>query len=69
MAANLKCPNCGRILREEGDESKRQTGADAPREYRVYDSAGNSKSMPGQYRLIVCLCCYHVTTPDEFSKG
>ena len=52
MACKLNCPKCGKMLKEEGDEMKRSEG-----EYRVYDSAGNSKQPNGKFRGLKCLAC------------
>jgi len=60
MACKLKCPNCLKVLREEGDEGK-QGG-----EYRVYDSLWNGASEAGKYRLIKCLECGHASEVNNF---
>jgi hypothetical protein len=61
MACKLKCPNCGKVLKEEGDEMKLSQG-----EYRVYDSIWNSKCENGTHRLILCLFCGHTGKVDTF---
>ena len=48
MASKIECPNCKKMLKEEGDASKSAQG-----EYRVYDSLFNSK----HFRIIRCLEC------------
>jgi hypothetical protein len=60
MACKLKCPECLKVLREEGDEGKKGG------EYRVYDSLWNSKSEAGTYRLIKCLECEYITGVNDF---
>lgn len=61
MAAKLECPNCKRILKEEGDGGKRAQG-----EYRVYDSLRNSKREVGYSRLIECIKCGYKGHPLAF---
>ena len=52
MAAKIPCPNCGKMLKELGDEGKKAEG-----EYIVYDSLRNSKNDARDSRIIECLCC------------
>lgn len=52
MALKMKCPNCGKMLKELGDDSK---GADG--EYIVYDSLPNSINKAGDSRILECLSC------------
>lgn len=52
MACKMPCPNCGKMLKELGDESKISDG-----EYIVYDSLANPKNASGDSRIIECLCC------------
>lgn len=60
MAHKLTCPNCGDVLREEGDDLK--NGG----EYRVYDSLPNCKYAAGTFRRIECLVCGHMADVDAF---
>ena len=64
MAAKLKCPFCGIVLKEEGDEAKEARG-----EYRVYDSLWNCKHDAGKFRVIECLNCSHFDNVMEYNKG
>lgn len=52
MAAKIKCPNCGSILKEMGDTTKEASG-----EYIVYDSLQNSEMKRGDVRIIECCLC------------
>jgi hypothetical protein len=61
MACKLKCPSCGNVLKEEGDECKQARG-----EYRVYDSLGNSEHPASFERLIKCLSCLYIGNVCEF---
>ena len=58
MAAKLKCPQCGKILKEYGDRAK-----DAEGFYRVYDSLQNSKEKPGSHRIVECFSCKYFWRP------
>ncbi len=52
MSAKMKCPNCEKVLKELGDESKIAQG-----EYVVYDSLANPKNKAKESRIIECLAC------------
>lgn len=52
MACKMQCPNCGKMLKELGDDCKVADG-----EYIVYDSLANSKNEARDSRIIECLCC------------
>lgn len=60
MAHKLKCPNCEKYLREEGDEGK------SGDEYRVYESLPNCKYAGAAFRRIECLACGHMGEVDSF---
>lgn len=64
MAHKLRCPNCGLMLKEEGDEMKESQG-----EYRVYESLWNSKHDDGAHRGVLCLACYTFTPIEALNKG
>jgi len=64
MACILKCPNCGKTLKEEGDGMKSN-----PREYRVYDNLANSHREAGSRRRIECLDCGHMDTVKRFDAA
>lgn len=55
MAAKIQCPECGKMLKEYGDEMKDAQGC-----YRVYDSLPNSIEKQGEHRLLECLQCRYV---------
>jgi DNA-directed RNA polymerase subunit M/transcription elongation factor TFIIS len=61
MAAKLECPNCGAILKEEGDEMKLARG-----EYRVYIHRSTLSGEEGEKRVIECMICGHFARPNEF---
>ena len=63
MACLLKCPNCGKTLKEEGDEVKSTRFS-----YRVYDNLSNSKLREGSRRRIECLSCGHMDTVAKFDN-
>ena len=62
MAAKMKCPSCGFMLKEQGDQGKRARG-----EYQIYDCipfgpmttpvyTGEGRE-PLSYRVLKCLPC------------
>jgi len=55
MAHVIKCINCCKTLKEEGDEGKGFN-----REYRVYSNMWNCKIEADKYRIIECLECGHI---------
>ncbi len=61
MAALMTCPNCGSILKEEGDETKSTKNS-----YRVYDSLSNTKHTKGAFRVIECLVCEFICDSDKW---
>ncbi len=63
MAAKLKCPNCGYVLKEEGDRNKEAQG-----EYRVYDSLSNRRHLAGKFRLVQCLGCMYADEVSSFDE-
>ena len=63
MSCKLKCPQCKKALKEEGDGTKRSGG-----EYRVYDSLWNSKQIKSTFRLIKCLECGFATEVIKFDS-
>jgi hypothetical protein len=58
-AHGLKCPNCNRILKEEGDAAKT-----APGEYREYKSVKNAA-----HGLVLCLLCHYADELDKFDEA
>jgi len=64
MAHRFCCPKCGRVLEEEGDQTKLAQG-----EYRVFDSAGNSKHSAGSFRIIMCMVCREIGPIGYFDKA
>lgn len=63
MASKLRCPNCRKMLKEEGDQLKSANG-----EYRVYDNLANSKNIAGRFRLVGCLECWYITDVRSFDE-
>jgi len=61
MAVKIKCSNCKKILKEEGDEMKKAQG-----HYRVYENLWNSVQDAGSRRLILCLECGTADVPSAF---
>jgi hypothetical protein len=58
MACKMWCPQCKKVLKEEGDESKEAQG-----EYRVYNSDKGLKN----YRVLKCLLCGYVSDVEKWS--
>lgn len=59
MAAKLKCPRCGKMLKEQGDEMKQAQG-----EYRILEPTPYAGEI--STRLVMCLCCGFTAEPMEY---